>query len=79
MALNDFLAKQPIDVIINTDISDQKVVLPVNVEPDPFYKEFKGDIESAGLSTEKAIYIGSIHEKQPYQDASTLLNSKVKY
>lgn len=79
MALNDFLAKQPIDVIINTDITDQKVVLPVNVEPDPFYKDFKGNIETEELTTEKAIYIGSIHEKQPYQDATTLLNSKVKY
>lgn len=79
MSLNDFLAKQPIDVIINTDITDEKVVLPIKVEPDPFYKQFRENIESDSLTTEKSVYVGSIHEQQPYQSSTQLLNSKVKY
>ena len=77
--LKDFLSQQPIDVIVNTEITDQKVVLPIKVQSDPFYKAFRNDIESANLTTEKAVYVGSIHEKQPYMTASTLLNRKIKY
>lgn len=79
MSLKDFLAKQPIDVIVNTEITDERVVLPVKVDPDPFYKQFKAGIESTDLTPEKSVYVGSIHETQPYQSASSLLNSKVKY
>lgn len=77
--LKDFLSQQPIDVIINTEITDEKVVLPVKVAPDPFYKNFRANIESSNLTTEKAVYIGSTHKKQPYVTASDLLNSKIKY
>lgn len=79
MSLKDFLAKQPIDVIVATEITDERVVLPIPVEPDPFYKQFKGEIESEGLTAEKSVYVGSIHEQQPYQSMTQLLNSKVKY
>lgn len=79
MSLHDFLSKQPIDVIVNTEITDQKVLLPTKVDPDTFYKAFKGNIEASQLTTEKSIYVGSIHDQTPYQDASKLLNSKVKY
>lgn len=77
--MKDFLAKQPIDIIINTEITDDKVVLPVTVDPDVFYKAHKGDIESDSFTAEKAVYVGSTHKPAPYQDANALLNSKVKY
>lgn len=77
--LKDFLAKQPIDVIINTEISDTRVVLPIKVEPDGFYRLHKDNIEDTNLTPEKSIYVGSTHESQPYQSASALLNSKIKY
>lgn len=77
--LNDFLAKQPIDVIIDTEITDTRVVLPIKVEPDGFYRLHKDDIESTDLTAEKSIYIGSTHTQRPYQSASSLLNSKIKY
>lgn len=79
MSLKDFLAKQPIGVIVATEITEQRVLLPVAVDPDPFYKSFKSDIESETLTAEKALYIGSLHTQAPYQDASALLNSKVTY
>jgi len=77
--LNDFLAKQPIDVIINTEITDEKVILPNKVDSDSFYKKFQAEIEADELTTEKAIYIASTNKPAEFNTSTQLLNSKVKY
>jgi len=77
--LNDFLAKQPIDVIINTEITEKRVIFPNKIDSDAFYKEFSSKIESSHLTTEKSLYIGSIHKPKKYISALELLNSKNKY
>lgn len=76
---NDFLAKQPIDVIVKTEITDTKVNLPVNVDSKSFYKEFSAAIENASLTTEKAIFIASQETKKPMTSVQDLLNKKIRF
>lgn len=77
--LKDFIAKQPINVIIKTEITSNRVVLPVKVDPDAFHNKFQNEIESVNLTPEKAIYLASINGKKEYVDSTALLNSKLKF
>ena len=77
--LKDFLSKQPIDVIVGTEITPTKVLLPIKVDVESFFKNFSADIETDTHSTEKSIYVGATHQTTDYKTASFLLNSKTKY
>ena len=77
--IKDFIAKQPIDVIVDTDITDQRVVLPITVEPNGFYTDFHPEIHSPNLTTEKAIYVAATHETKPIQTSNDLLNRWLKF
>lgn len=79
MILNDFLAKLPIDKIIKTEILDNKITLPVDIEPNKFYKDFKDQIKVADFSPEKAIFVASLVDRQPYVDSFSLLTSKLVF
>jgi hypothetical protein len=77
--LNDFLAKLPIDVIIQTEIEESRIVLPIKIDSKAFYKSFSTQIESDTLTTEKAIYIASTYPTKPMKTAKDLLNTKLRY
>lgn len=79
MILNDFLARLPIEKIIKTEILDDKITLPVEVDPMKFYKDFKAAIKVTDLSPEKAIFVASLVDKQPYVDSFSLLTSKLVF
>lgn len=79
MILNDYLAKLPIDKIIKTEILDDKITLPVEVDSIKFYKDFKGQIKSNQFTPEKAIFVASLVDKQPYMDSFSLLTSKLVF
>ena len=79
MALNDFIAKLPIDKIIKTEILDNKITLPVEIEPNKFYKDFTNQIKVSELSPEKAIFVASLVDRQPYVDSFNLLTSKLVF
>lgn len=79
MILNDFLAKLPIDKIIKTEILDNKITLPVEVDPNKFYKDFRSAIKVEQLSPEKAIFVASLVDRQPYVDSFSLLTSKLVF
>lgn len=79
MVLNDFLAKLPIDKIIKTEILDNKITLPVEIDPVKFYKDFRTQIKVANLSPEKAIFAASLVDRRPYIDSLSLLTSKLVF
>lgn len=79
MILNDFIAKLPIEKIIKTEILDNKITLPVEVDPTKFYKDFKAAIKVPTLSPEKAIFVASLVDRQPYIDSFSLLTSKLVF
>ena len=79
MSFNDFLSKQSIKVIVQTEITDSRVSLPVEVDSKAFYKEFSTDIESNTLTTEKAIYIASMEDTSNMITSRDLLNSKLYF
>lgn len=79
MELNDFLAKLPIEKIIQTEILDNKITLPVDVDPIKFYKDFRAAIKVADFSPEKAIFVASLVDRQPYVDSFSLLTSKMVF
>lgn len=79
MELNDFLAKLPIDKLIKTEILDNKITLPVEVDPIKFYKDFKDKIKIEGFSSEKAIFVANLIDRQPYLDSFSLLTSKIVF
>lgn len=79
MSLNDFLSKLPIDKIIGTEILDNKITLPVTVDPNKFYKDFKAQIKVPELSAEKAIFVASLVDRQPYINSFSLLTSKLVF
>lgn len=77
MILNDFLSKLPIEKIIKTEILDNKITLPVEVDSNKFYKDFKSQIKVNEFTPEKAIFVASLVELQPYVDSFNLLTSKL--
>ena len=79
MSFKDFLAKQPINVIIQTDIEDNKVKFPSEVDSKSFYTKFTSEIESDELTTEKAIYIASMEQQTTMINYKDLLNSKLHF
>jgi len=79
MNLNDFIAKLPIEKIIKTEISDDKITLPVMIDPIKFYKDFKSVIKVNSLTSEKAIFAASLVDKQPYINSFSLLTSKMVF
>lgn len=79
MTLKDYISKLPIEKILKTEILDDKITLPVKVDPNKFYKDFSSVIKTEDLSPEKAIFAASISDTQPYIDSRTLLMSKVKF
>ena len=79
MDLKDYIAKLPIEKIIKTEILDEKITLPVEVDPMKFYKDLKTAIKVTELSPEKAIFVASLVDKQPYIDSFSLLTSKLVF
>ena len=74
--INKVLSKLPINVIVKTDITDSRVTIPSKLDPNALYKELKPSIDSQTLTTEKAAYIASTQEQEPYIDSIQMLNSK---
>jgi len=58
-ALNDFISKQPIDVINKTNIVTNKILFPTEIDIEDFYNSFETNIKSINLSDEKALFIAS--------------------
>lgn len=57
--LKNFIARLPIDVITQIEIDETKVSIPSQIDPVDFYKEHRDEIESSGLTSEKAIYLAA--------------------
>lgn len=77
--LNDFLSKLPIDVIIKTEITDDIVEVPIAIDSDEFYNEFKTEIEDNNLTNEKCIYVSSLYQFKRPITAFDLLTYRIKY
>lgn len=77
MDLKDCLAKLPIDKIIKTEILENKITLPAEIDSNKFYKDFKSQIKIEDFTTEKAIFAASLVDKQPFIDSFSLLTSKL--
>jgi len=79
MSFKDFLSKQPMKVIVNTEITDIKVKLPIEVDSKSFYNQFSNEIESSDFTTEKAIFIASKEKTSSMIYSRSLLNSKIHF
>lgn len=80
MSLKDFIAKQPMNIIVRTEIEDNKVILPVSIDTKAFYKDFSNEINSEGLTPEKAIFIATQNlENNKMKTSIDLLNSRLKF
>lgn len=80
MSLKDFIAKQPMNIIVRTEIEDNKVILPVNIDTKAFYKDFSNEINSEGLPPEKAIFIAAQNlDNSGMKTSIDLLNSRLKF
>lgn len=71
--LNDFIAKLPIDTILQTEILDDSIRLPIEVDGQSFYKDFETDIKENSLTTEKAIYAATLVASEKIKSVSELL------
>lgn len=71
--LKDFIAKLPIDVISQTEIEVDKILLPTKVNATEFYKEHKEQIEKTEFTSEKAIYLASTNIPKPTLSIRSLL------
>ena len=77
--LNDFIAKLPLETIIQTEIEDNRVILPTIIDSKDFYKTFSTEIEAETLTTEKAIYVASTYSVKRMITTKDLLNSRLRY
>lgn len=71
--LNDYLAKLPKSVIVDIEITDDKVVIPTKINEDEFYNLFKDEIEAETFTTEKAIYLASVNIPKRTKSIPSLL------
>lgn len=79
MILNDFISKLPIEIIIKTKILDTKIILPIKVDPIKFYEDFSVEIKTEQLTPEKAIFVASLVDRQPYLTSFDILTSKLVF
>lgn len=79
MELKDFVSKLPMDKIIKTEILDNKITLPANINITKFYKDFKTNIKVDTLTDEKALFTCANIEKGNYISSTDLLNSKLRF
>ena len=77
--LKNYISKLPIDTITKIRLYEDKIVFPVDIQPNKFYKDFTAEIKSDSFTDEKALYIASQYKQLPFIDASDLLNSKLRY
>lgn len=76
MELKDFIAKLPIEIIQKTNIYENKITLPTEVNKLDFYKKFKNRIEQNTLTNEKAIYVVS-NSKSHLESINNILLKKI--
>ena len=76
MELKDFIAKLPIETIQKTNIYENKITLPTEVNKLDFYKKFKNRIEQNTLTNEKAIYVVS-NSKSYLEPINNILLKKI--
>lgn len=79
MELKDFISKLPIDKIAKVEITQNRIVLPTNIDATSFYNDFKTNIKSPTLTDEKAIYACATIEKSKYISSIDLLNSELRF
>lgn len=79
MSLNNFLSNLPIDKIIKTEILDNKIQVPANIEPSKFYRDFSQEIKSPTLTVEKALFVCATLEREKFKNFRELLNSNLKF
>lgn len=79
MSFNDFLAKLPLDILRQVELSETRIIIPCPIDANAFYQTFSTDIEAETLTDEKAIYIASSHIPKPFITAEQLLNSKLQF
>ncbi len=74
--LNDYISGLPIDVIIKTEIEDQKAIMPTNIDAADFYKLHAEDIDVNSLTSEKGIYVASSRPRPKYVSAIDMVNRR---
>jgi hypothetical protein len=79
MSLYDFISKLPIETLSKTELLEDKIVLPTDIDLEEFYGELSEQIDSDEFTDEKAIFIASEHLSDKYISARTLLTSKIKF
>lgn len=77
--LNDFISKQDINIIKKIEIYDDKVIFPMKINVDEFYKEFSEMIKNNEFTTEKALFVASKYNKDKAKSSIDLLNAKLKF
>lgn len=75
--LKDFISKLPLDVIIKTELENNRVFLPSKIDPAAFYKEHKSEVNQNSLTEEKALYLAAMHEPKKYIPAETILMKRL--
>lgn len=79
MSIKDFISKLPLETIIKTEILDNKVTLPVVIDPVEFYDEFSAEIKASTLTPEKALFVGCMTEQTKYKSSRDLLSSRLQF
>lgn len=77
--LKDFISKLPIEKIGKIRLYPNKIIFPVVIDANKFYKDFSASINTAAFTDEKALYVASQYDHQEYINYSDLLNSKLRY
>ena len=71
--LKNFLSKLPLPVLLNTEISPNRVQVPGKIDSQDFTRQHRGDIEADTLTTEKALHVGATHQPSEYKSATSML------
>jgi len=77
--LKNFLAKLPINTLIDTEITSNRILIPVDIDSKDFYKNNSNAIESNTFTDEKAIYIVSTETLRPFITSTNLLRKYAVY
>lgn len=72
-SLKNFLSKLPLAVIADTEITDTSIKIPTKIDADEFTRQHRPQIETEGLTTEKAIHVASTHRPAEFKTATSML------
>lgn len=77
--LSKFISTLPSHVAIGATIKPTRIILPIKLDPKPVYSKLEYNINSTSLTTEKAMYVASLHKLKKFKTFKDIMDGVLRY